>query len=823
MEQYGYYCRPGLVPLLKTIGLDAEYKRAEGDTLWLARDGELVPILDMLGGYGSCLFGHNHPELVEYARELFASGVPIHAQASMRGGAADLAEALCNRLGDYVVTMTNSGAEAVEAAIKHVLMERRRTTFWAIKGSFHGKTLGAIQLTYAYRESFSNSDLAVRFLDPLDPNDWENALAEIDDVAAVFLEPIAGEGGIKPLPTHFVDWLTETCHDARIPIVADEIQTGMGRTGEFLASTAMGIQPDYLCLAKSLGGGLAKIGALLVRRERYLNDFSIIHTSTFSEDDFSCRIALKALEILDRDRLPDRCAEMGDFLISELKTLRNAYPDQIRQVRGQGLMIGIELQEQPVSRSSYLRILTKQRHLGYMAASYLLNVHDIRTAPTLSEPFTLRLEPSAYLKKSDARRFVRAMASLCEAMEKADIVPLSGFHVGHKVNTCVDYSRNSILCEQEKPASRHKVAFLGHLLLDEHVLHFDPSLEVFDPDTLITFLDKVAGHTDPMIFDQVNVRSTTGDQVHLSFVGLNLTSRQIVNAMKSRNYRWIMDKIEDAVLLARDAGCQVVGFGGFTSIISGNCRRVKTNGVGLTTGNSLTIGMGIRALEEAASRRDIDLERSSLAVIGATGNIASTYAVMMAPHVAELVLVVRDLESPKLKPVLADIRQAAPDVQITVADSVEAIDNCSAIVAASNAAEPLIYPHHLSPDPVVICDISLPADVAEEVSDERPDVLVIHGGVVKPPFAPDFSIGGIPLARGHMFACMGETVLMGLEGQTGHGSYGTVCADEVRRALAMADKHGFALGDIEAELPHKTAMSSAYVAHVKRNGSVSDS
>lgn len=442
---------------------------------------------------------------------------------------------------------------------------------------------------------------------------------------------------------------------------------------------------------------------------------------------------------------------------------------------------------------------------------------------TLSEPFTLRLEPSAYLKKSDARRFVRAMASLCEAMEKADIVPLSGFHVGHKVNTCVDYSRNSILCEQEKPASRHKVAFLGHLLLDEHVLHFDPSLEVFDPDTLITFLDKVAGHTDPMIFDQVNVRSTTGDQVHLSFVGLNLTSRQIVNAMKSRNYRWIMDKIEDAVLLARDAGCQVVGFGGFTSIISGNCRRVKTNGVGLTTGNSLTIGMGIRALEEAASRRDIDLERSSLAVIGATGNIASTYAVMMAPHVAELVLVVRDLESPKLKPVLADIRQAAPDVQITVADSVEAIDNCSAIVAASNAAEPLIYPHHLSPDPVVICDISLPADVAEEVSDERPDVLVIHGGVVKPPFAPDFSIGGIPLARGHMFACMGETVLMGLEGQTGHGSYGTVCADEVRRALAMADKHGFALGDIEAELPHKTAMSSAYVAHVKRNGSVSDS
>jgi predicted amino acid dehydrogenase len=314
----------------------------------------------------------------------------------------------------------------------------------------------------------------------------------------------------------------------------------------------------------------------------------------------------------------------------------------------------------------------------------------------------------------------------------------------------------------------------------------------------------------PAMFDRVNVRSRTGDEVHLSFICLSLTTRQIVRSMNNRDYKWIGEKIEAAVHMAREAGCQVVGFGGFTSILTRNCRRVKTNGVSLTTGNSLTVGMGIRALREAAREMGIDLANARLAVVGATGNIAGTYAVIMAPLVTEVVLVVRDLASPKLAPVLDAIHQAAPLTPLRVVDNMEALSKCSLIVAASNTPEPLIYAHHLGHGAGVICDISLPSDVADEVGLKRPDVLVIRGGVVRLPYNDEFSIGGIPLTKGHVFACMAETLLMGLEGAATNGSYGPVTVAGVENALAMAHKHGFSLGDIHANAPRPGAMSFGY-------------
>src|SRR5262245_34565811 len=193
VNSYGHFCRPGLVPLLEALGLDATYVKAEGDYVYYERGGQLVRVLDLLGGYGANLFGHYHPELIAEARGLLDAKVPIHAQASCRGGAARLAAALCQRLGDYVVTFTNSGTETIEAAIKHAHLERRRSLFWAVKGSFHGKTLGAIQFTWSYRHPYDTMGPRVRFLDPLDPADLDNAIAGADDVAAVLLEPIAGE------------------------------------------------------------------------------------------------------------------------------------------------------------------------------------------------------------------------------------------------------------------------------------------------------------------------------------------------------------------------------------------------------------------------------------------------------------------------------------------------------------------------------------------------------------------------------------------------------------------------------------------------------
>ena len=811
-NKYEQFCRPGLVPLFRALRLDVTYERASGDHLWRRLHGKLVPVLDLLGGYGANLFGHNHPELVATARGLLEAEVPMLAQASCRGGAARLAEELCRRLGDYIITFTNSGAETVEAAVKHCLLERPRKVFWAVKGAFHGKTLGAIQFTWSYRDAYKDCGPPVHFLDPGNPAIWKEELKSVNEVSGVFIEPIAGEGGIIPLPAAFISWITKVCRENDIPLVVDEIQTGMGRTGTFLAGERLGIKPDYICLSKALGGGLAKIGALLVRRERYVEEFSVKHTSTFAEDDFSCGIALEALKILDRDNLPARCRESGDFLIKELEELQHQFPRQIKDVRGAGLMVGLELHDNRYSRSYTLRMLSQQQHLGYLAASYLLNAHKIRIAPTLSHPLTLRLEPSAYVERGDLRKFIEATKWLCQALKAEDVGHLTRFQIGLPPGPVVDYRHAPKRYRQEPPHTHRRVAFLGHLLFDQQATICEPSLKGFDSHELENYLDMSARMCSPTIFDQVNVRSRTGEEVHLSFIGLDLTSRQIMHAIKNRDSQWILRKIEQGVRLARDEGCHVIGFGGYTSIVTANCLRVRTRGIALTSGNALTVGMGLNAIHRAARKKAIELSSVRLAVIGATGNIASTYALMIAPKVAGLVLVVRDLASPKLEGLLKMIEQAKTHASVCVTDRIEDISDCSVIVTASNTLGPLIYPHHLGPGPVIICDISLPSDVAEEVKRERPDVLVIQGAIVKLPHNDDLKFGAIPLRKGHVFPCMAETILMGLEGIRVHDRIGSVKPQDVRRALSIADKHGFALADLNTN----SAMLGAYAELLER-------
>jgi len=793
VAEYAHHCRPELARMLHSLSLDAVYERAEGDYLWQRRGDKLVQVLDLVGGFGTNFFGHYHPDLVAEERRLTEQRVPFLAQGSCRSGAAHLAKELCKRAGDYVVIFTNSGTETVEAALKHVMLERCKPLVLAVRGAFHGKTTGAIQLTYSYREPYAHLGPEVRFLDMNDPADWQDAETRLEDVAAIFIEPILGEGGVRPLPSAFVTWLKTVQSETDIPIVADEIQTGFYRTGSFLASQAMGLEPDYICMSKALGGGLAKIGALMIRRERFIEDFSTSHTSTFAEDDRGCFLAVKAIEIAERDQLGARAEETGAYVLQRLREMQTRFPALIKEVRGRGLMLGVELHDISDSPSNAIRMLCQQEFLGYLAAAYLLNVHCIRVAPTLSERFTLRLQPSAYIERKELDRFVHALEMFCRALEAADVPHLTGYQVGCAAGPIVNYSHRR-LSRREPPRTENRVAFIGHLLQPEHAVLWDASLLALAPQ-LAEFMERPSHILQGSIYDQLHVQSTTGKEVHLSYIGLDLTPKQIMQGIYGRDTQWMMDKIEHAVELARETGCRVVGLGAYTSILSGNCKRIKTPGTILTSGNSLTVGMAIEAVKRAAHENGIDLRSARLAVLGATGNIGATLALMLAPEVASTTLIVRDLQSPRVKSMVEEICSAAGSLEVT--DDLHALRGCNLIAAASNSPEPLICAEHLADGPVVVCDVAVPADASPDLGVEKPMATVIRGGLVKLPRNDDFVIAGLDLDPGYAYACMAETLLMGLEGVCEPVSFGPIKPEGVRWALEAARKHGFALGKFE--------------------------
>ena len=299
----------------------------------------------------------------------------------------------------------------------------------------------------------------------------------------------------------------------------------------------------------------------------------------------------------------------------------------------------------------------------------------------------------------------------------------------------------------------------------------------------------------PAIVDQRHVRSISGNAINLSLIGISVTAQQIRQLMQSHDVKGIREQVDEAVALAKAEGCSVVGLGAYTSSVTNNCREVHIEGIALTSGNSLTVGMGIEATKKAAGSLGMALSEAHVAVVGVPGNIASTLAVLIAPLVKQLTIISRrNLSSPKaLTRLVQQIRAENREISLRLNTNLTALRACSVIVTASTSGGGIILPEHLGNSPILV-DISLPPDVSPEAALERPDARIIQGGDVRLPCNDDFSIRGIALPPGHSPACMAETMLMGFERKTEHGSFGPVTPQGVADALAMAKRHGFTLG-----------------------------
>jgi putrescine aminotransferase len=385
--------------------------RKSGDTRNIEWDGRNIHLkdimgndfIDCLGGYGVFNLGHMHPKIVRAAKtQLDYMG--ISSQELLNPDQARLAKLLADVApGDLQYTFfSNSGTESVEAAIKLAFLYTGKHEIISAEMAYHGKTLGALSAT--------QRDVFRKPYEPLVPGfsavPWNDAAALgaaiTDKTAAVILEPVQGEAGIRVPDDDYLPAVRRITKDRGVLLIFDEVQSGMGRTGKFLACENWDVVPDIVCLAKALGGGLIPIGATMSTAEIWqcLEPNPFIHSNTFGGNPLVCVVAIAAIEVLLKENLMDNAARMGKYFLKGLKALAAKYAHLIKEVRGLGLMIGIEM---------------KEREPAVNAAKGLFN-NRVLVAHTMNNPNVIRIEPPLMIGQSDIDEVLRRLDEVLKAL-----------------------------------------------------------------------------------------------------------------------------------------------------------------------------------------------------------------------------------------------------------------------------------------------------------------------------------------------------------------------------------------------------------------------
>lgn len=426
-DLFAKHMNPGQLHFLKLLGFDKVLiERAEG---MYYEDQSGRRILDFFGGFGSLAFGHNHPRILATRRQFQEEKRHEIAIAFMSQYAAALSKNLAAIApGDLEVSLLCcSGSEAVEAALK--LAERcqptsKRTIAYAER-SFHGKTRGALSVTDGELYQADFALLPNRVKVPFgDAAALEKAFQEDASIGVVILESIQGGAGIVLPPDGYLKDVRRLCDQYGVLWIADEVQCGMGRSGRVFAFEHEDVVPDITTLAKSLGGGKCAMGAMIARSSVYLKAYgtpktALIHgPATFGAMGEACCTAIEGINLLYDEGLLDNAREQGDYLLAQLRELQNEFPKLIKDVRGRGLMIGVELndlsQTMPLGVRQMVSLLDdrlKGSLCGFLGA-LLLQEHDVLVAFTEYNRNVIRLEPPLIVSKVEVDKLIAAMRDL---------------------------------------------------------------------------------------------------------------------------------------------------------------------------------------------------------------------------------------------------------------------------------------------------------------------------------------------------------------------------------------------------------------------------
>ena len=418
------HLNPQIGRILRTLGFDKAWSGGEGAHL-IDADGERY--LDLFGGYGVFAIGRNHPQAIAAIQELLAARTGNLPQLGVTLLSGVLAEQLLARAPASVAAMVpaNTGTEAVEAAIKIARAATGRPRVLYAAHAFHGLTLGSLSLNGGaeFREGFG----------PLLPGCAEVGFGDLDalarelergDVAAFVVEPIQGKGVNLP-PAEYLQGAQRLCREAGSLFVCDEVQTGVARTGRFLALEHWGLEPDMVCLAKALSGGFVPIGALLVSRPAFDAVFdgmerAVRHGSTFGGNDLAAAVALATLRVIEQERLVERAERVGALLMELTRPLVDRF-EVVSDVRGKGLMWAIEFGPPAGAGARRLWETVERRQPGLFSQLVtvpLFHEHRIFCQVAGHRMNVIKALPALVVEEEEIRRFAAALEDTIAAAER---------------------------------------------------------------------------------------------------------------------------------------------------------------------------------------------------------------------------------------------------------------------------------------------------------------------------------------------------------------------------------------------------------------------
>jgi ornithine--oxo-acid transaminase len=419
------YVNPQMPRVLRTIGFDADYVRAEGAYLF-DRDGRRY--LDFLSGFGVFALGRCHPGIEQALRDAMDCALPNLVQMECSPLSGLLAEALVARMpsDDYRCFFTNSGAESVETVLKYVRCATGRERVLFADHAFHGLTTGALALNGAreFRDRFG------RLLPGCGPVPFGHLDAlrrELTrgDVAAFVVEPIQGKG-VFVAPDAYLRDAADLCHEFGALLAVDEVQTGLGRTGSFFAFEQWNVEPDLVTVAKALSGGYVPVGAVIARRKVAESVFdtmdrAVVHSSTFGQNVLAMTAGLATLHTIDAESIVDRAAGTGASLLAGLRGLADRH-ELIHEVRGRGLMIGIEFRKPHTMRLRAQWSLLETMRSGLFTQLVIVPLfrdHGILSQVAGDHQNVLKILPPLITTEEQAATFVEALDDVLGNLERS--------------------------------------------------------------------------------------------------------------------------------------------------------------------------------------------------------------------------------------------------------------------------------------------------------------------------------------------------------------------------------------------------------------------